>query len=280
MLTPKIVPVRTRALLDKAFPQGWVCTAAKGIHGYQALTIYDGEDIEDAISTWTILLDSEYRICMAMKGSVYADYNAVKPMDLDGDGRLEALFEIDNGGMTSCTDYYICSFYPSFKLLAAVYSTFGGIQDIKDLDGDGRIEFVFLRACCEYLPEVTVDDMPLTPMVVGYRDGRYADVTREFPRIVRADMEDAALRLRSALWRHRHNRDEEEFYCTDAVMVHAIRWLANATVIGAERSAYDEIRRITSGEVREWITARRTAILASVRSRGNISHEVPQMFTE
>lgn len=268
----KTLPPPIRSTLNKHFEDGWLCTSAKSIYGYQILSLIDSDQPERGFSQWILVIDPKNRIVLADCGASYAPVELSDVRDLDGDGKLDAVIEANGGGAHGNATYYLCSFSPSFRVMGAIHTGRGSIREIKDLNGDGRQEIVISDACFDQFDCIACSETPFLTMVLGYRGSRYVDVTREFRDIVRADMDAAASELCSMTMSERLEWDWPD----SAWESLAIQWLANAAVLGEEDAAYNRIRKLFSGDRDDWITRQKAAIISVVRTRSEqLSYEAP-----
>jgi hypothetical protein len=105
--------------------------------------------------------------------------------DFDGDGEPEVFVELLTGG-AHCCFYDAVYRYTSGSYLRSSHWWGNQSYRLEDLDGDGRPEFVsaddrfsyaFSCFACSRWP----------PQIWSYRGGRFLDVTRRFPRVIRRD---------------------------------------------------------------------------------------------
>jgi hypothetical protein len=117
--------------------------------------------------------------------------SAVKVADLDGDGEPEILVDIFSGGAHCCLTARLLTFNGSgYTPLDIGYGDVG--YALKDADGDGRLELV------GYDPRFSTvftafAGSAFPPSVLQVNHGTTVDVTRRFPKLIRAD---AAARLK------------------------------------------------------------------------------------
>jgi hypothetical protein len=118
--------------------------------------------------------------------------------DLDGDGAMDVLVDLYTGGAHCCA---VTALYrwdaaaARYRRLVHVWGDPG--YRLVDAGHDGRLEFLsaddrFAYAFCAYVCSV----MPV--QVWRLEDGRLADVTREFPDLVRRDLKRVRRSLRRA----------------------------------------------------------------------------------
>ena len=120
-----------------------------------------------------------------------AGTSAVKVADLDGDGEPEILVDVFSGGAHCCLTARLLTFNGTgYTSLDIGYGDVGYV--LKDADGDGRPELV------GYDPRFSAvftafAGSGFPPSVLQVDRGATVDVTRRFPKLIRAD---AAARLK------------------------------------------------------------------------------------
>src|SRR3954454_2630003 len=112
---------------------------------------------------------------------------SVSVADLDGDGEPEVIVQIYSGGAHCCTLAEVYSYSPSSGTYVNVEQNFGsGSYKQKDLNGDGRPELQGLDPRFDELfPAHAASTEPI--QIFAFRGGRFVDVTRSYPALVRKD---------------------------------------------------------------------------------------------
>jgi hypothetical protein len=112
--------------------------------------------------------------------------------DLDGDGEPEVQVDLFSGGANCCLYSTVFAFDPDRGSYAPIQEVWGAGYRLRDLNRDGRPEFVssdhrlkYIFACnaCQRLP----------PRVAAFSKHGFHDVTRRFPGVIRRN---ARLQLR------------------------------------------------------------------------------------
>jgi hypothetical protein len=100
------------------------------------------------------------------------DQNAVKAADLDGDGTVEVVLEMYTGGAHCCIEAWI---YHAGRKTIAKFADAG--YRLRDLDGDGRPEFLTADASFAYaFSSYASSRFPL--LVLDWQADKLMDVTR------------------------------------------------------------------------------------------------------
>lgn len=279
-IVPKLLPRSIRSLLDSHFKNGWLCFDEQAINGYRILTLFDAAKVTQADYAWVVVIDPAGKTRLASSGAIYGTSGVYKVLDMDGDGRLEAVLESNGGGAHGNMDYFVCGFYPKFRLLAGIQAGRGSILDIKDLNHDGKQEIIIADDCFDQFDGMPCGDTPFLLMVLRYRNGRYEEATRDFPHIARMELAEARTQLREYLLRDSVEpaRDLGDS-ATDSLM---IRWLANAAILGEQDVAYSEMMSILPiYSSHAWLSKNKNAIVATVRSSSRrVSYQSPDKIEE
>jgi hypothetical protein len=123
--------------------------------------------------------------CAVVPAGFYGSGKSIRIVDLDGDGELEVVFDMNTGGAHCCENTWI------YRWDGATYTgtprAWGDTgYTLRDLDGDGIPE---LRSYDDrFAYEFTSYAESWFPLqIFQYRSGRLSDVTRRFPRLVAVD---------------------------------------------------------------------------------------------
>jgi len=126
----------------------------------------------------------------------------LRVVDLDANGELEVILDLYSGGAHCCTS----SLVEQYDAAAATYQT-AAVHDwgnpgyrLENIDRAGPLEFV--TGDDRFAYEVACYACSALPLQIWrYTPGRFVDVTREFPALVRKDAAGAWKEYRSALKR-------------------------------------------------------------------------------
>jgi hypothetical protein len=118
-----------------------------------------------------------------------AMYAAIELMDLDNDGTAEVVVQTFTGGAHCCQLYTTYSWQG--EQFVPVYFGYldGGGGEFKDLDNDGRMEFVTLDNAFFYAFSSYAASYP-PQVVLTYGDGQYRDATAQFQDYLAETSED------------------------------------------------------------------------------------------
>lgn len=274
---PDVVPGPAGKVLDKHFTCGWVCVNRKRVEGYEILTIFDASRVMNASFSSVIVVDRDGLIRLAADGTCYTDNGVFKAIDLNGDGNLEAIIQADGGGAHGNMDYYVCALKPKFRLLAKIQAGRAEIDYVKDLDHNGSEEIILRDDCLESFEDLPCAAIPMLPMVLGCRGGRYVDVTRDFPRIVHDDIEGAKQSFREAVLSARAKPEDHPY--GSARYHFATDWFACAAILGEQDKALEQIAKMgNDGAIPSWLASHKSEILRIVHGRSRkLSYIAPQL---
>ena len=213
--------------------------------------------------TW---LDADLERQCQLCGGVAAPETALHLDDLDGDGDPEVLVDLYTGGAHCCatTLVWYLKFLSAMSYDRRVLSLGNAGYRLKDLDGDGKPEILTADNgfAYEFAP-FAYDWFP--PLIYDWRGHAFADVTRHFPKRIRADL--AA--IRKALPQARRDGDPRGLiaaYVADEFLLGrrqaALRYLRSALRRG-------DLRAVPPGDT-EWPAGRgfRPALLKFLKRHG------------
>jgi hypothetical protein len=125
---------------------------------------------------------------------------AVRVVDLDGDGEPEVLVDAYSGGAHCCERTRVYRFHAG-DYGFTVHQWGNQVYDLRDLDRDGRLEFVSADDTFSYaFAAFAFSRWPVRIFVV--RGGRLVERTRAFPGAVRRDMREQRHAYRVARRHH------------------------------------------------------------------------------
>jgi hypothetical protein len=107
--------------------------------------------------------------------------------DLEGNGQPDVVLELSTGGAHCCSILQVFSFDPGTMAYRAVERDFGDPGAlVTDLSGDGRLELQ--SADDRFAYEFTAYAYSGLPVQIwSFKEGRFMDVTRQFPDAITAD---------------------------------------------------------------------------------------------
>jgi hypothetical protein len=175
-------------------------------------------------------------------------------VDLDADGEPEVLVDAYTGGAHCCAVTEMLRFdgtmYTPFE------ASWGNIgYELKDLDGDGRPEFVSLDDAFSYAFSSFAGSYH-PPLVLDYAasaKGFFSDVTRRFPALARKNAKDALHTLARARRQHFETLGVVAAYVADLYLLSRGRevrpYLARARKRGDLRTASGRAPRSFDGKL-------------------------------
>jgi hypothetical protein len=158
---------------------------------------------------------------------------ALRIRDLDGDGQLEVLLDLFSGGAHCCFSTLVHQWDAVTATYAAVRHAWGNpYPRLRDVDRNGMFEFIsaddrfaYAFACyaCGALPI----------QVWHYELGRFVDVTREFPDVVRKDA--------AALWKSYRAARGSTFPEVRGILA---AWLADQALLGRASAGWRKLEQL------------------------------------
>jgi len=127
-------------------------------------------------------------------GPVVGGRSAVRVVDLEGTGEPDVVLDLYSGGAHCCTVVQIFSFDPGTATYVKTERVFGDPDaKIVDLGHNGHFEFLTADDSFAYaFTDFAASGLPL--QVLNFSGGRFHDVTKAYPALVR---KDAALWLKT-----------------------------------------------------------------------------------
>jgi hypothetical protein len=101
--------------------------------------------------------------------------------DLTGEGTPDLWLSTFSGGAHCCSTDYFFTREGGLRNLLIFDGRNGGINAIKDLNGDGRPEILAGSDVLAYFADLPYAASPWMPMVIGWEGERYVDQTRRYP---------------------------------------------------------------------------------------------------
>lgn len=108
----------------------------------------------------------------------------VSLQDLDSNGTPEVIVETYSGGAHCCTEHTVYTWRGNTFTSAKLGPSDGNGGAFKDLNGDGRMEFVTYDNSFLYTFDAYAGSFPPS-VILSYRNGNFEDVTRQYPQYLR-----------------------------------------------------------------------------------------------
>lgn len=116
--------------------------------------------------------------------STYTTGN-ISLQDLDSNGTPEVIVETYSGGAHCCTEHKVYAWRNNAFISTQLGPSDGGGGTFKDLDKDGRMEFITYDNRFLYAFDAYAGSFPPS-IILSYRDGDFEDVTRQYPEYLRS----------------------------------------------------------------------------------------------
>ena len=172
----------TEALTEQAIVQGPIRVVAS----YTPID-YEADDIGNNL-TIQLFYNDELQLSTTETAAMFA---GIELMDLDSDGTAEVVVQTFTGGAHCCLA--ITTYTWQAEQFTPIYFGYldGGGGEFKDLDGDGRMEFVTLDNAFFYRFSSYAGSYPPS-VILTYDQGEYRDTTTQFT----SYLEDTAAGMR------------------------------------------------------------------------------------
>lgn len=173
-------------------------------------------------------------------------------VEITGKAPKELLLTDYSGGAHCCFTHYLFTQEGGLRNLMYEEWGDGGIQEVRDLDGDGRAELITV-AVYSYFADLSFADSPGVTRVYAYDGIQLYDATRQFPARNLQEMR----RYQSAFGEARKSGN------LSGMKGSALGYWVNALVIGRGAAAKGWLMQNAPLEVRKWLLDNEEAILNS-----------------
>jgi hypothetical protein len=149
-------------------------------NGYSVNTYRDPERVFGAVQIYKdgklVFKEDGFKYQLGLIDSDIPEAKAklVKPgMDITGSGQPNLVVSQWTGGAHCCFEINVFSLGKDFKLLGKIENDDGGSGEFKDVDGDGKLEFIGHDFAFAYWHECFAAS-PSPGVVLKFRDGKYS----------------------------------------------------------------------------------------------------------
>jgi hypothetical protein len=152
-------------------------------NGVKVSVSYDGsESFEEDNLRYTLYYnDREQR---TVTDTLYM-YGSVSLQDLDSNGTPEVIVQTYSGGAHCCTTYQVYTWQDGEFVATQLGPADGNAGEFKDLNKDGRMEFLTFDQSFLYAFSSYAGSFPPS-IILSYRDGEFYDVSREYRQHLRS----------------------------------------------------------------------------------------------
>ena len=181
--------------------------------------------------------------------------------DLENDKTLELLAASYSGGAHCCETLRVWTLEPKAprKILEYEAGNAGGFE-LRDLDGNGRLELLLGDDSFAYFDDLSYADSPnVVPLVACLTGAGFEDCTTRFPEVLR----ESSARYDQRLQGFGAGADVKR------VEGQALGVLALSVLLGEESAALDRIRAaVANDDVMRWLERARPKVRDWARTRG------------
>src|SRR5262249_10314778 len=159
----------------------------------------------DGKTSKTIFRRNEFFLSFA----ALKEMNKLNATDINGDGLPEILVQSSSGGNCwSCNPVEIYQ----VKEHKAVLIAAAPIQKIADLNGDGKLELIVADGRWEFYGDLSHAASPAPKLIYGWSDGRYINMSRDFPDFYRKEVENLKASINEAKSTITAEEGSDDFY--------------------------------------------------------------------
>jgi hypothetical protein len=175
------------------------------------------------------------------KEDLIASVDGPAVIDLDRDGEPEVMLNVMSRGAYCCAYSIIYHYVSSRKTYARLQHGWKNYRNqavLQDIDQDGRLEFVSANEdfSGEFGPYAMSAASPI--QIWRYRQGRMQDVTRRYPKLIRAD---------ARKWWNEYGQEKSDFYGQQMPLT---AYLADMYRLGEGPKGWQQVRQVYQAEDR------------------------------
>jgi WD40 repeat protein len=162
--------------------------------------------------------------------------------DIDADREPEVILDLATGksGDGCCSYSLIYKYFPSLKKYTPTEQFWGNVgYQIKDVEGDGILEFESQDERFARVLDIPPGDVSLPKRIWQYRQGQMVDVTRQYPQLV---YEQAKQLWQTFLERRSQNKEVRGVLAA---------YLANKHLLGEDAEGWQLVGQVYQGSDRE-----------------------------
>ncbi|MBW3623755.1 MAG: hypothetical protein KY468_10155 [Armatimonadetes bacterium] len=202
------------------------------------------------------ILDAKGRTVKEVRDAKIGD---VRIEEATGTGVPELWIDTTSGGMSCClTQYLFTRDGGPVRNLLIFEGGYGNITGARDLNRDGRPEFIALNDALDGYEGRPHAVSPTLTRVIGWNGSRYVDQTRRFPDRARSEGQQ----FRRRLWEKRRATgemaEEERRYA-------ALGYYGSAVAAGEEAQAEAWLKKNAPSSTRHWVLSRKAGIRRALR---------------
>lgn len=183
----------------------------------------------------------------------------VKFLEMTGGGDPDLYIKTFGVGINCCQTEYYFTKDGGLRNLLIFFGKSRGIRELKDLNGDGRPEFIAEGEVSAYFGDLGRGDAPVVVMVIGWDGKKYRDQTRHYPTFARKE----AQKYRDEFMRNPLGYPEGD-------RAAALGYYANSLVIGEGATARAWLLQHGSKQIQQWLFSRQGELRESLAELGRL----------
>jgi hypothetical protein len=197
----------------------------------------------------------------------------VECRSLTGDGVPGLIFTTFSYGAHCCTTIYIVSLGSLPQLLLQYFAGNAHTYEIHHLKGNGKVELMMGDDSFAYFGGLSYAGSPAwLPLVACYQNKAFYDCTREFPQVIRNDIQRYRSELKDLEARIKSGELDKSWKDIGPAGP-ALGMYANFVLLGQDNVGWTFVRsQVASKPVLEWLTCHRLTVQRWAKRREAILH--------
>jgi hypothetical protein len=174
--------------------------------------------------------------------------------DVLNDGSRVLAYEIFSGGAHCCFSESVVQLAPGGRHLLDVELGNGGLGQPQQLGDGGPHELIASSDVFAYFDDLSFAASPFMPLIYAYDGQQYVEATRQFPDVIKADIDQANAALEEAVSRPVPPKTPPQFALQEQKSI-ALRLYGLHVLLGDADEALPNIQQRVAPDVATWLGA-------------------------